>query len=132
MSVNHGLLSRKTVSSLGGTFNEGAADTSMDFGRRMLAKFGWKDGQGLGKKEQGMTSHIRAVQRREREQAQGLEVGVPGLDKILEARGGERGSRRCTGSLRTAARARGGPARPRRGRCALCDDQRRQVHACAA
>ena len=33
-----GLLSRKTVSKLGATFNEAAADTSMDFGRRMLAK----------------------------------------------------------------------------------------------
>ena len=75
MAVNHGLLSRKTVSSLGGTFNEGAADTSMDFGRRMLAKFGWKDGQGLGKKEQGMTSHIRAVQRRD-----GLGLGGETLD----------------------------------------------------
>ena len=58
-----GLLSRKTVSKLGATFNEAAADTSMDFGRRMLAKFGWSEGKGLGKQENGMKDHIRVKQR---------------------------------------------------------------------
>ena len=75
MVLDPSLLSRKTKNSMGATMNEAAADVSCDFGRRMLAKFGWKDGQGLGKKEQGMTSHIRAVQRRD-----GLGLGGETLD----------------------------------------------------
>ena len=43
--MNPSLLSRKTLSSLGGQFNESAADNSLEFGRRMLAKFGWRDGE---------------------------------------------------------------------------------------
>jgi len=50
---------------MGAVVNEGAADMSCDFGRRMLAKFGWEEGKGLGKREDGMKSHIVAKQRAE-------------------------------------------------------------------
>ena len=63
VGIERGLLSRKTVSSLGAHLNEAVADTSMAFGRRMLAKFGWSEGKGLGKQENGMTDHIRVKQR---------------------------------------------------------------------
>mmetsp|Transcript_59042 Transcript_59042/g.175562 ORF Transcript_59042/g.175562 Transcript_59042/m.175562 type:complete len:292 (-) Transcript_59042:323-1198(-) len=39
-----------------------ASDTS-SFGRKMLAKMGWKEGKGLGKEQQGQTTHLRAVRR---------------------------------------------------------------------
>ena len=61
--IERGCLSRKTVNGLGVTFNEAAADTTMDFGRRMLAKFGWTEGKGLGRQENGMLDHIRVKQR---------------------------------------------------------------------
>ncbi|KAL1524404.1 hypothetical protein AB1Y20_019299 [Prymnesium parvum] len=59
------LMTRKTANKLGSVLNEAVADTSMDFGRKMLAKFGWTEGKGLGRKEDGMKEHIRVKQRAE-------------------------------------------------------------------
>ncbi|KNE57077.1 hypothetical protein AMAG_02831 [Allomyces macrogynus ATCC 38327] len=36
-----------------------APSTSVRFGEEQLKRFGWKEGQGLGKKEQGITTHVR-------------------------------------------------------------------------
>ena len=67
------LLSRKTLHAMGGGLNEHAASQGAhgDFGARMLAKFGWKAGEGLGKNKDGMAEHIRVKQR-----AQGLGLGA--------------------------------------------------------
>lgn len=40
------------------------ADKS-NFGRRMLEKMGWGDGKGLGRKEDGMSTHIKIKKRQE-------------------------------------------------------------------
>lgn len=41
-----------------------SSDTSR-FGHKMLSKFGWTSGKGLGKKEDGMTGHVRVSKRLE-------------------------------------------------------------------
>ena len=57
------LVGRKVRKELGNQLNEAAADVTMDFGRRMLAKFGWAEGKGLGKNEDGVVDHVRVKQR---------------------------------------------------------------------
>lgn len=61
--LNRQLLSRKTKNSMGGVLDEGASSGPSDFAMRMLTKFGWKAGEGLGKNKDGMKSHIRVKQR---------------------------------------------------------------------
>ena len=61
---------------MGGSLNEAAASGPSDFGRRMLAKFGWRDGDGLGKHGTGMQEHIR-VKRREDGLGLGASVSKP-------------------------------------------------------
>ena len=69
------LLSRKTKNQLGAQLNESVASTfgPNDFGMRMLAKFGWKEGKGLGRNEDGMREHVKVKQRAEN---LGLGAGV--------------------------------------------------------
>ena len=46
------------------TRNSQWANDTSSFGRKMLAKMGWKgDGSGLGKEQQGSSVHLRAVRR---------------------------------------------------------------------
>lgn len=72
--LNTRLLSRKTTQSLNGVLNEATAvpaAASGGFGARMLAKFGWEEGKGLGKNGDGMADHIRVTKR-----ADGLGLGA--------------------------------------------------------
>jgi len=50
------------------------------YGRKMLNKFGWKDGQGLGKNEQGMSTHLRVVRRVD----ESLGIGAKSTDRFGE------------------------------------------------
>mgnify|MGYP001974794214 CR=1 FL=1 len=42
------------------TRNSAWAENKAGFGHKMLAKMGWKEGQGLGKSDQGMTTPLMA------------------------------------------------------------------------
>ncbi len=56
------------------------ASNPSSFGRKMLHKFGWKDGQGLGKKEQGISTHLRVVRRVD----ESLGIGAKSTDRFGE------------------------------------------------
>ena len=47
------------------TRNSQWANDPNAFGRKMLSKMGWKEGSGLGKNQQGSSTHLRAVKRSE-------------------------------------------------------------------
>jgi len=55
-----------TIVATADTRNSTWASDSSSFGRKMLAKMGWKGGDaGLGKNQQGTSTHLRAVRRAE-------------------------------------------------------------------
>ena len=56
---------RKTLRKLQGRSNEHLTEApdSDSFGRSLMEKMGWKEGSGIGKNQDGMTTHIRAKKR---------------------------------------------------------------------
>lgn len=61
------LCGSKLKAKLAATLNESAAApiSSSSFAAKQMAKMGWKEGTGLGKKRDGMVSHIKVKQREE-------------------------------------------------------------------
>jgi Pin2-interacting protein X1 len=57
------LVTRKTLTKMGSGINESAGSKVSDFARKQMEKMGWKEGQGLGKNEDGMKKHIKATKR---------------------------------------------------------------------
>lgn len=75
------LATKKTMARLSASLNESASDAShmkqSSFARKQLEKMGWSEGTGLGKKRDGMVTHIRTKKREE-------SVGLGGEKKIVE------------------------------------------------
>eukprot|EP01041_Mallomonas_annulata_P009456 gene9456-19639_t len=53
------LVTKKTIEKYGSSMNETAGSKISDFARKQLEKFGWSEGKGLGKNEDGMKKHIK-------------------------------------------------------------------------
>ena len=54
---------KKTLRKLGVDVNDVLASGPSDFGVKALKKFGWREGQGLGKNEQGRASYVRVTKK---------------------------------------------------------------------
>lgn len=52
------LLSRKTLNKLSCRTNEVAGSQVSDFALRVMKKYGWEEGKGLGKNEDGRVKHL--------------------------------------------------------------------------
>ena len=52
------VLGKRQIERLSQRTNEKVSAPVSDFARRQLEKFGWKEGQGLGKEGRGMTNHV--------------------------------------------------------------------------
>ena len=61
------LAGSKLRNQLSSSLNESVATGTSEFAKRQLKKLGWKEGEGLGKRRDGITTHIR-VQKRVDEQ----------------------------------------------------------------
>lgn len=80
------LCGSKLRAKLSSTLNEATAEkiSSTSFAAKQMAKMGWKEGTGLGKKRDGIVSHIK-VQKREENMGLGVEkertrqLGVEGM-----------------------------------------------------
>lgn len=73
------LAGRKLKNRLGSTLNEGSGGSTVPaFAKKQLEKLGWKPGEGLGKRRQGMVSHIKVTKR-----AEGLGLGESTLDPAI-------------------------------------------------
>lgn len=57
---------------LGGHQNKEWAENKNSFGFKMLQKMGWKEGNGLGKHEDGQNTHVRVKKRSELEEGLGI------------------------------------------------------------
>ena len=65
----------KLRAKLGGSLNESASAPTSTFAKKQLEKLGWSEGKGLGKQEQGITTHIR-VKKRENDVGLGHSVSA--------------------------------------------------------
>ncbi|KAA0152645.1 hypothetical protein FNF31_06587 [Cafeteria roenbergensis] len=65
------LVGNRTVGRLAAGTNEAAAGAVSHFAKRQLQKFGWKEGDGLGKERQGNVKHV-AVSRKDDSQGIGF------------------------------------------------------------
>lgn len=59
------LLGKKYLATLGTRANENLVSDVSSFARRQMEKMGWKDGKGLGKQEQGISTFVRINKREE-------------------------------------------------------------------
>ena len=59
------LAGSKLRKKLGSSLQESAAAPVSDFARKQLEKMGWREGTGLGKKRDGIKTHIRVKKRKE-------------------------------------------------------------------
>lgn len=57
------VLDKKTVQRLGSTLNNGAASKPSEYAQKLMAKMGWKEGQGLGRNEDGINTHVTIAKR---------------------------------------------------------------------
>lgn len=72
------LAGSKLRKKLGGSLQESAAAPPSDFAHKQLQKMGWTEGTGLGKRRDGITTHIKVKKRSEQA---GLGVEKAAADK---------------------------------------------------
>ncbi|CAM9296403.1 unnamed protein product [Phaeothamnion confervicola] len=53
------MIGKKAMRELGARHNDAAGSGYTDYAKKMMAKMGWSEGQGLGKDKQGVVSYIR-------------------------------------------------------------------------
>eukprot|EP01040_Poterioochromonas_malhamensis_P011274 gene11274-12282_t len=69
------IVDRKTIHQLGGKMVESNANKPSAYAMKLMEKMGWKEGQGLGRNEDGIVKHV-AIQKREEN------IGL-GHDKLI-------------------------------------------------
>jgi Pin2-interacting protein X1 len=73
------LLDKKTVKKLGSQLNHASASKPSSYAMKLMEKMGWKEGEGLGKNADGLSSHITMSKR---EDNLGLGLGQESKDEV--------------------------------------------------
>jgi Pin2-interacting protein X1 len=71
------ILDKKTIKKLGSELNHSGASKPSNYALKLMEKMGWKEGQGLGKNADGMSSHVVV---HKREDGLGLGLGKESKD----------------------------------------------------
>jgi Pin2-interacting protein X1 len=77
-SCSHHLAGSKLRKQLSGSLQEHVSAPTSTFAKKQLEKMGWSDGTGLGKKRDGITTHIKVKKRKDQE---GIGAGKAAADK---------------------------------------------------
>ena len=76
------LITKKTAEKRGSSIYDGAGSAVSAFARRQMEKMGWTEGKGLGKREDGLSSHIKVAKK---DDSAGLGVDAAAKEQVQVA-----------------------------------------------
>jgi Pin2-interacting protein X1 len=94
------IVTKKTLKTLGSQMNESAGSKVSSFARRHMEKLGWKEGDGLGKRGDGMKKHIKIKKKQDNEGlGKVIQPVIDSVDNVWWAQAFDQGANAVVGLL---------------------------------